>query len=83
MEVFIVVDYRQDKETGEEQFECPKVYATKELAQDVFGDLTVEILENISPREPIISLTNDPDYFILNTDWRYICIYYKKVEVIE
>lgn len=30
MDVWIYLDYREDKETNEIQFECPEVYATKE-----------------------------------------------------
>lgn len=83
MEVFVLIDYRKDKKAGKSGFKFPKVFATLEKVQDAFGDATVDILENISPREPIEDLVQDPDSFLFKSDWRYIHIYYKKVEVIE
>lgn len=81
MEVYLYVDYRQDKDTGEEQFEVPEVYATKEAAERRYNNSVCEIQEEIDEEEPIIEMTDNGDYFIFNSDWRYICIYYKKVQV--
>lgn len=81
MECFVYVDYRQDKETGEEQFECPEVYGTKEAAEQRYNNAVCEIQEEIDEDEPIIEMTDNGDYFIFSSDWRYICLYYKKVEV--
>ena len=83
MEVYVYVDYRQDKDTGEEQFKTPEVYATKEAAERRFNNSVCEIQEEIDEEEPIEEMSDSGDFFIFNSDWRYICIYYKKVTVKE
>ena len=83
MEVYVYVDYRQDKDTGEEQFSTPEVYATKEAAERRYNNSVGEIQEEIDEEEPIEEMSDSGDYFIFNSDWRYICIYYKKVTVKE
>lgn len=83
MEVYVYVDYRQDKDTGEEQFETPEVYATKEAAEQRYNNSVGEIQEEIDEEEPIEEMRDSGDYFIFNSYWRYICIYYKKVTVKE
>lgn len=83
MEVYVYVDYRQDKDTGEEQFSTPEVYATKEAAERRYNNSVCEIQEEIDEEEPIEEMSDSGDYFIFNSDWRYICIYYKKVTVKE
>ena len=83
MEVYVYVDYRQDKDTGEEQFETPEVYTTEEAAKLRYANAVCEIEEDISEDEPFEEITDNGDFFILNSDWRYICIYYKKVTVKE
>lgn len=80
---WVYVDYRQDKETGEEQFETPEVYATEEAAKRRYATVVGEIEEEIDEDEPFEELREEEDFFILNSDWRYICIYYKKVTVKE
>lgn len=83
MECYVYVDYREDKETAEIQFECPEVYATKEAAEQRYNNAVCEIQEEIDEEEPIEEMRDSGDYFIFNSDWRYICIYYKKVTVKE
>lgn len=53
MEVFLYVDYREDKDTGEIQFEVPEVYATKEAAEQRYNNAVCEIQEEIDEDEPI------------------------------
>lgn len=81
MNVFVYVDYREDKDTGEIEFSTPEVYATKEAAEQRYANSVCEIQEEIDEDEPFEELRDDGDFFILNSDWRYICIYYKEVEV--
>ena len=83
---WVYLDYREDKETGEIQFECPEVYATEEAALDKWGDETSLILESLcgdGDDEGIYDLQpgEENHYFHLNTDKRLITIYVKKVEV--
>lgn len=81
MECYVYVDYREDKDTGEIQFECPEVYDTKEKAEWRYNNAVCEIQEEIDEDEPISEMDDRGDYFIFNSDWRYICLYYKKVDV--
>lgn len=81
MDVWVYVDFRQDKDTGEEQLEVPEVYGTKEAAEQRYNNAVCEIQEEIDEDEPISEMDDRGDYFIFNSDWRYICLYYKKVEV--
>lgn len=81
MEVYVYVDFRQDKDTGEEELKVPEVYATKEAAEWRYNNAVCEIQEEIDEDEPIEQMEDRGDYFIFNSDWRYICLYYKKVEV--
>lgn len=82
MEVYVYVDYREEK-GGEIEFSTPEVYATKEAAERRYNNSVGEIQEEIDEEEPIEELRDSGDFFILNSDWRYICIYIKKVKVIE
>ena len=90
MEVYLYLDYREDKETGEIQFECPEVYAEEENALFKFRNETNEIMESLGceeeedeDSEEIIEMLPgyEDHYFHLNTDKRLITIYVKKVEV--
>ena len=82
MEVYVYVDYREEK-GGEIEFSTPEVYATKEAAERRYNNSVGEIQEEINEEEPIEEMRDNDDYFIFSSDWRYICIYYKKVEVKE
>lgn len=82
MEVYVYVDYREEK-GGEIEFSTPEVYATKELAAQRYANSVCEIQEEIDEEEPIEEMRDSGDFFIFNSDWRYICIYYKKVTVKE
>ena len=82
MEVYVYVDYREEK-GGEIEFCTPEVYATKEAAERRYNNSVGEIQEEIDEEEPIEEMRDSGDFFILNSDWRYICIYYKKVTVKE
>lgn len=81
MFVYVYVDYREEKGTGEIEFSTPEVYGTKEAAEHRYNNAVCEIQENIDEEEPIEEMRDSGDYFIFNSDWRYICLYYKEVEV--
>ena len=50
MEVYVYVDYRENKETGEIEFECPEVYGSFKDAQARYKKATSEISASITPR---------------------------------
>lgn len=86
MEVYVYVDYREDKETGEIQFETPEVYASRAAVAERYKKATKEL--DIPPFEDINDYVSENDmiggtreYFLLDSNLRHICIYYQKVEV--
>lgn len=89
MEVFVFVHYHQNKETGEEELLIPEVYASIAAAAERYKKATEAV--DIPPFEDIYDFTNRADmlgegngeYFLLDSDVRHICIYYKKVKVKE
>lgn len=91
MKVYVYVDYREDKETGEVQFETPQVYAEEEKALVKWCNETNWIMEELGceedvdeDSEEIIEMMPgyDDHYFHLNTDQRLVTIYVKEVEVL-
>ena len=52
MEVYVYVDYREEK-GGEIEFSTPEVYATKEAAERRYNNSVGEIQEEIDEEEPI------------------------------
>ena len=88
MEVYVYVDYRENKETGEIEFECPEVYGSFKDAQARYKKATSDISASITPVEDVNDFVSDTDilggtgdYFLLDSDLRHICIYFKKVVV--
>jgi len=72
MEVYLYLDYREDKDTGEIQFECPEVYATKEAAEQRYNNAVCEIQENIDDCEPHRSQANVLRFLYCNRFSGYI-----------
>lgn len=88
MEVYVYFESRYNKETEDDEILIPEVYATRQKAADRYEKAIKQI--EIPPTEEIYDFVNNNDmvggtgeYYLLDSDLRYICIYYKKVKVIE